>query len=47
MSEVLPSVAALVDKVEGRTALYFCAAAVVFGVFVYVLVKNAEVPNAG
>lgn len=45
MSEVLPSVAALVEKVEGRKALYFFAAGVVFIVFVNIVLKNRDEKN--
>lgn len=42
MSELLPSVAALAEKVESRKALYFFAAAIAFGVFVIIIIQNKD-----
>lgn len=46
MSELLPSVQALAEKVEGRKALYFFAAAIVFAAFAAIVINNREKPNA-
>lgn len=42
MTELLPSVQALAEKVEGRKALYFLAAAVVFAAFAAIVINNRE-----
>jgi hypothetical protein len=42
MSELLPSVAKLAEKVEGRKALYFVAAAAAFVTFAVFLYNNRD-----